>query len=86
MKVLYIGGTGEISYSCVKRDAELGRAVAVFNRGQTDEPLPDSVEQITGDIDDRQAERMGGDLARRRASACSSEPDADWPRMTKSRR
>ncbi len=52
MKILYIGGTGEISYECVKRDAALGREVAVFNRGRRGEPLPDGVRRITGDMSD----------------------------------
>ncbi len=54
MKVLYIGGTGEISYECVKLGAELGQQVTVFNRGNRSEPLPDSVEHITGDLGDDQ--------------------------------
>ena len=40
MKVLYIGGTGEISYCCVAESARAGHEVTVFNRGQIDEPLP----------------------------------------------
>jgi len=52
MKVLYIGGTGEISYECVRRDVQLGREVTVFNRGRNDEPLPPSVRRITGEIGD----------------------------------
>jgi len=60
MKVLYIGGTGEISYECVKRDVALGREVAVFNRGRNDEPLPDAVRRITGDLgDDAAYARLG---------------------------
>lgn len=48
--VLFIGGTGEISTSCVHRAAEVGCDVTIFNRGQTAEPLPDSVRTITGDL------------------------------------
>ncbi len=54
-KVLYIGGTGEISYACVQAAAAAGQQVAVFNRGQRDEPLPAGVEQITGDLNDDDA-------------------------------
>ena len=43
MKVLYIGGTGEISYECVLRDVELGRNVTVFNRARRGESLPPQV-------------------------------------------
>ena len=52
MKVLYIGGTGEISYACVRRSVEAGYDVTVFNRGRSDEPLPPDVRQIRGDTSD----------------------------------
>ena len=32
MKTLYIGGTGEISYSCIHAGAALGHDITVFNR------------------------------------------------------
>jgi nucleoside-diphosphate-sugar epimerase len=50
MKVLYIGGTGEISFSCVLESLALGHDVSVFNRGQTEQPLPAAVRQIAGDL------------------------------------
>ena len=52
MKVLYIGGTGEISASCVKESIKQGHDVAVFNRGKRAGQLPDGVELITGDLND----------------------------------
>ncbi len=52
MKVLYIGGTGEISYSCILAGARLGHEIAVFNRGRCEEPLPPGVRQIVGDMND----------------------------------
>jgi len=55
MKVLYIGGTGEISLACVRRSAELGHDVTVFNRGTRGEPLPKGVARITGDMTDSAA-------------------------------
>ncbi len=61
MKILYIGGTGEISYSCVQRDAQLGRDVTVYNRGRRGEPLPDGVKHITGELDDPAAYRALGE-------------------------
>ena len=61
MKVLYIGGTGEISYSCVQRGARLGQQITVFNRNRNGEPLPPSVHQLTGDIDDDGAYRQLAD-------------------------
>ncbi|MEO8184657.1 MAG: SDR family oxidoreductase [Deltaproteobacteria bacterium] len=60
MKILYIGGTGEISFSCVLESLGLGHDVSVFNRGQTEQPLPASVRQITGDLaDDAGYARLG---------------------------
>ncbi len=52
LRVLYIGGTGEISYSCVHESVRLGHEVTVFNRGRGDEPLPGAIEQLTGDLAD----------------------------------
>lgn len=52
MKVLYIGGTGEISTACVWRAVEAGHEVAVFNRGQRREELPGQVRRIVGDMTD----------------------------------
>ena len=60
MKVLYIGGTGEISTACVWRSVEAGHEVHVFNRGRTEEPLPAEVRRIVGDIaDDAAYEALG---------------------------
>jgi len=50
MRVLYIGGTGEISYACVLESLELGHEVTVLNRSQTEQPLPASVRQSSGDL------------------------------------
>lgn len=60
MKILYIGGTGEISFSCVQESLALGHDVSVFNRGQTEQALPAQVRQITGDLgDDAGYARLG---------------------------
>jgi nucleoside-diphosphate-sugar epimerase len=60
MKILYIGGTGEISFSCVLESLALGHDVSVFNRGQTEQPLPPAVHQIAGDLgDDAGYARLG---------------------------
>jgi nucleoside-diphosphate-sugar epimerase len=62
MKVLFIGGTGEISTACVWRAAQVGHDVAVFNRGTRPEELPGSVRQITGDLHDEAAyAELGGE-------------------------
>ncbi len=55
MRILYIGGTGEISTSCVKESVGLGHEVSVFNRGQRGEPLPQNVQIIQGDLHDDNA-------------------------------
>ena len=60
MKTLYIGGTGEISYSCIHAGAALGHQITVFNRGRCAEPLPAGVTQIIGDMaDDAAYGRIG---------------------------
>jgi len=62
MKVLYIGGTGEISTSCVRRSVEERHEVAVFNRGRTDADLPEAVRRIVGDLKDEAAyAELGGE-------------------------
>lgn len=55
MKVLYIGGTGEISYSCVQASTDAGHHCTVFNRGLNEEPLPTTTRQIVGDVNDAAA-------------------------------
>ncbi len=52
MRVLYIGGTGQISFSCVHRSVELGHETYVFNRGNHNQGLPGETHFITGDIED----------------------------------
>jgi len=53
MKVLFIGGTGNISAACVRRAMELGHEVFVLNRGLTSRiPLPSGAQSIQGDIQD----------------------------------
>lgn len=51
MRVLYIGGTGEISYACVMASLQLGHEVTVFNRGLRVR-LPPEVRQVHGDLQD----------------------------------
>lgn len=52
MRVLYIGGTGQISFDCIHESVRLGHDVAVFNRGRNNAGLPPSVRLITGDVED----------------------------------
>ena len=55
--VLFIGGTGIISAACVREAVSLGHRVSVLNRGRRDSlrPLPEGVEALHADLDDRSA-------------------------------
>ena len=55
MRVLYIGGTGEISYDCIHETLRLGHDVTVFNRGSNNAGLPDGCHFIIGDVNDNAA-------------------------------
>lgn len=55
MKVLYIGGTGQISFDCIHESVRAGHEVYVYNRGNHNEGLPDSCRLIRGDIFDEEA-------------------------------
>lgn len=50
MKVLYVGGSGEISFACVQESLRLGHEVTVLNRGRTDADLPAEVRRLRGDL------------------------------------
>lgn len=50
LRVLYIGGTGQISLPCVEQSVAAGHAVTILNRGQTSVPLPKGVETLVGDM------------------------------------
>ena len=54
LSVLYLGGTGTISASCVRLSVETGMRVAVVNRGRNDNDrkLPAGVEALTADVAD----------------------------------
>lgn len=51
MRILYIGGTGEISFDCIHESVRLGHDVTVFNRGHHNDGLPNKVKVITGDVE-----------------------------------
>jgi nucleoside-diphosphate-sugar epimerase len=55
LRILFVGGTGTISASSVRRAVAAGMDVSVLNRGQNSKSreLPDSVTWLTGDIGDR---------------------------------
>jgi nucleoside-diphosphate-sugar epimerase len=50
LSVLFIGGTGQISLSCVEEAVAAGHRVSVFNRGKTAAALPSGVASIAGDM------------------------------------
>lgn len=52
MKVLYVGGTGQISFDCVHESVRAGHEVWVFNRGNSNDGLPAETNFITGDFED----------------------------------
>ena len=58
MRVLIVGGTGNISVSIVKLLLEKGYDVTCFNRGQRGD-LPDGARLIRGDREDREAFERG---------------------------
>jgi nucleoside-diphosphate-sugar epimerase len=58
MRVLYIGGTGEISFECVHESVRLGHDVSVFNRGNNNAGLPSACRLIRGDVEDDAAYRQ----------------------------
>jgi nucleoside-diphosphate-sugar epimerase len=52
VRVLYIGGSGEISFECVHESVRVGHDVTVFNRGHHNAGLPTECRFITGDFED----------------------------------
>jgi nucleoside-diphosphate-sugar epimerase len=52
MKVLFLGGTGNISTACVERALEAGHDVTVLNRGRSASRVRGRVHVVTGDRED----------------------------------
>jgi nucleoside-diphosphate-sugar epimerase len=52
LRVLFIGGTGQISLPCVHQAVAAGYDVTVLNRGTTGGELPPTVKQVAGDFRD----------------------------------
>jgi nucleoside-diphosphate-sugar epimerase len=59
LKVLFVGGTGNISLPCVAEAAKAGSRVTVFNRGASGAPLPEGVSSIAGEIGDARYRELG---------------------------
>jgi len=51
-KILYLGGTGEVSYGCIEAGLELGQEISVYNRGTSGVALPKGARHIQGDVTD----------------------------------
>ena len=52
MRVLYVGGTGEISFDCIRESVRLGHDVTVYNRGHNNGGLPAACRLVKGDVED----------------------------------
>lgn len=59
LRVLYVGGTGQISLPCVEASVAAGHSVTVLNRGQTAVPLPKGVEALVGDMHEETYGELG---------------------------
>jgi nucleoside-diphosphate-sugar epimerase len=58
LKVLFVGGSGQISSACSQRAVDLGIDLYVLNRGRTSiRPLPAEVRLLEGDIRDPDSAR-----------------------------
>lgn len=55
MRVLFIGGTGNISTACTRLAAARGMEVVLLNRGQRAVDLPAGVRLLHADVGDRAA-------------------------------
>ncbi|HXY70147.1 MAG TPA: SDR family oxidoreductase [Gemmatimonadales bacterium] len=52
MRVLYVGGTGEISFDCIHESVRRGHEVTVYNRGRHNAGLPAACRLVAGDVED----------------------------------
>ena len=55
MRVLYVGGTGEISFDCIHESVRRGHEVTVMNRGHHNAGLPAACRLVAGDLNDAAA-------------------------------
>jgi nucleoside-diphosphate-sugar epimerase len=63
LKVLFIGGTGKISSAVTALAVDKGFEMYLLNRGETDRPVPDGVQVLSGDIRDASSAKAAiGDL------------------------
>jgi nucleoside-diphosphate-sugar epimerase len=64
VKLLFLGGTGNISTACVERAVEEGHHVTVLNRGRSPSRLGSRVDVVTGDRGDGAFLRQVAETAR----------------------
>ncbi len=55
MRVLFIGGTGNLSFDCTRRALELGYELYHLNRGQREDKKLNGVTELIADINDEEA-------------------------------
>jgi nucleoside-diphosphate-sugar epimerase len=55
MKVLFIGGTGNISIACTKLALDKGYEVYHLNRGKTENPFGNTVKSIRADVNNQES-------------------------------
>ena len=60
LSVLYIGGTGQISWPCVEASLAAGHDVTILNRNKTATPLPVDVKTLVGDMNAAAYGELGG--------------------------
>ena len=90
MRILVLGGTGFIGPYVVRRLSELGHAVTIFHRGQTETDLPLDVQHIHGDrqhlpefrhvFQQRAPDRVYSLSGRRAVGAPFMAPNPMWAR------
>jgi nucleoside-diphosphate-sugar epimerase len=61
LRVLFVGGTGQISHPCVERAVAQGHKVSVYNRGKRASALPAGVTYITGELAGPEYADLAGD-------------------------
>jgi nucleoside-diphosphate-sugar epimerase len=52
MRVLFLGGTGNLSTACAREAVARGHRLTILTRGQRDAQLPQDVERVRGDATD----------------------------------
>jgi len=59
LSVLYIGGTGQISWPCLELSVAAGHDITILNRSRTSVPLPKGVKTLVGDMNDNAYGQLG---------------------------